>query len=731
MMITETPLIDWHPEAYQFLLAENYGQVVTCYEQLLEQEPTHLFHYWYLGLAYLLQAEEEQAQLTWFIALHEQGEETFEKHLQDLVTVLDQEAERQETGRNYRLAWLVRGHCRELKPDFLDNLLKLLYLESKIGNTIFDKFEDWQVLELIEGELGATVTEDLWVKVITEILQHPTVGSVSFAQACLKRTKNAPLILKAVIEIAGQKGFDQNYPLYSADLLRACLAQDPNNLLLLKTLFWFYANAYAFQDAFQVANEFISKSPSLVTQLLGNYYHLFVCLSKSDWIQLVTYGEKHIGLLEDFCNSQDLEIEECFVDALMVIAQPLLYLRDKPQENRHLLNQIGKIFQENLLAGAGFQILSFANPLTSNRPLKVGYIGHTLKSHSVGLLSRWLIHYHDPEIVQSHIYSLNLYRDYITEEWFEKKANKFYAIGRNVQAAISQIEADEIDILVDLDSLTFNLTCQVMALKPAPVQVTWLGMDATGIPNIDYFIADPYVLPKEAETYYAEKIWRLPQTYLGIDGFEVGVPTLRREDLGIADDAIIFWNFQSALKRYPDTIRLQLEIIKNVPNSYLFVKGRGDQSVTQQMFKQFAEEVGLNSDRLRFMDLEKTEAAHRANLMLGDVVLDTYPYNGATTTLEVLWTGLPLVTRVGEQFAARNSYGFMMNAGVTEGIAWTDEEYVEWGIKLGTDEKLREQISWKLRQARQTSPLWQGKQFTREMEKAYRQMWEIYLNQTL
>ena len=89
--------------------------------------------------------------------------------------------------------------------------------------------------------------------------------------------------------------------------------------------------------------------------------------------------------------------------------------------------------------------------------------------------------------------------------------------------------------------------------------------------------------------------------------------------------------------------------------------------------------------------------------------------------------GIPLVTRVGQQFSARNSYTMMINAGITEGIAWTDEEYVEWGIKLGTDENLRQQIAWKLRKNRQTAPLWNAKQFTLEMENAYEQMWLNYI----
>jgi predicted O-linked N-acetylglucosamine transferase (SPINDLY family) len=121
-----------------------------------------------------------------------------------------------------------------------------------------------------------------------------------------------------------------------------------------------------------------------------------------------------------------------------------------------------------------------------------------------------------------------------------------------------------------------------------------------------------------------------------------------------------------------------------------------------------------------------SEAEHRANLAIADVVLDTYPYNGATTTMETLWMCIPLVTRVGEQFAARNSYTMMVNAGISEGIAWSDQEYIDWGIQLGTDENLRKQVFWKLKESRKTSPLWNAEQFTRDMESAYEQMWQIY-----
>jgi predicted O-linked N-acetylglucosamine transferase (SPINDLY family) len=212
-----------------------------------------------------------------------------------------------------------------------------------------------------------------------------------------------------------------------------------------------------------------------------------------------------------------------------------------------------------------------------------------------------------------------------------------------------------------------------------------------------------------------------------VDGFEVDVPTLRRDQLEIPADAIIYLSAQTGFKRHPDTIRLQMQIIKEVPDSYFLIKGLSDEATVQRFFTQLAEEAGIAPERLRFLPIVSNEYVHRANLQIADIVLDTYPYNGATTTLETLWMGIPLVTRVGEQFAARNSYAFLMNVGVTEGIAWTDEEYVEWGVRLGKDVSLRQQVAWKLRASRQTSPLWNAKQFTHEMENAYKQMWEKHL----
>jgi predicted O-linked N-acetylglucosamine transferase (SPINDLY family) len=170
-----------------------------------------------------------------------------------------------------------------------------------------------------------------------------------------------------------------------------------------------------------------------------------------------------------------------------------------------------------------------------------------------------------------------------------------------------------------------------------------------------------------------------------------------------------------------------MKVLAQVPNSYLLIKGWADESALQQSFTQIASEEGVDSERLRFLPIVPSEATHRANMGIADVILDTYPYNGATTTMEALWMCVPIVTKVGQQFSARNSYSMMMNAGIQEGIAWSDEEYIDWGVTLGHDAKLRQEISHRLKMSRQTSPLWSGKRFTQSVEEAYQKMWEIYL----
>jgi predicted O-linked N-acetylglucosamine transferase (SPINDLY family) len=521
-------------------------------------------------------------------------------------------------------------------------------------------------------------------------------------------------------------------PQLSIKILKQSLKLESQNPDTLRLLSCYYLMCRNLSDSLKLAKKYGDLVTDIHNQVFANFLILTSLLGTGgDWQEIFQIANDHKRLMQDLVNicPTPLKLADC--DRLFVTPFFLPYLDDQPQISRTLQNNfIRQCSIHSVELSDNQNRYPAREQSVSPKKLKIGYLSHCMRKHSVGWLSRWIFEHHNQEEYEIYAYfSVNTpeLMDSVQERIAEK-SYKYYKFGLNHLEIADQIYQDQIDILVDMDSITLDVTCQVMALKPAPIQVSWLGLDASGVPTIDYFIADPYVLPQDAQPYYSEKIWRLPNTYIAIEGFEVLFPTLTRDQLNIPKNAIIFISTQPGFKRHPDTVRLQVQILKGVPNSYLLIKGIADLGKIKESFDEIAEQEGVSSDRIKFLPMTQGEQEHRANLAIADVVLDTYPYNGATTTMETLWMCIPMVTRVGRQFAARNSYTMMMNAGITEGIAWTDEEYVEWGIKFGTDENLRKQVFWKLKESRKTSPLWNAKQFTKEMENAYKQMWNIYLD---
>ena len=716
----------WKKPAYEYLLKQDYLSVANYYEEALETEPENYDYYWHLGLAYLLQEQEEEAQSTWLFAITQGIEEEADELFQGLVDILSTEAQRQESLGDYQKSWLIRGHLREIAPNLINNLLELIQLEINLNIFTPEKLNDWQVIELLQQSPKSSVDSDLLLEVLKKVLEFSAAETVAFARASLAHLPSSEIFIKAVTPIVLRLAEERGNLFLATNILRLCLELQPDNLELFKKQLYFYTRLQNYQQSLEIAHKFYKNCDTLPKKVFVNYYILYTLIVSGDWQKVELIAQRHRKLLQQIIQQQPA-IEPVVNSCLASLAVPLPYLQDNLVENRWLQNQISLLFQKNFFTQKfNSNIKTSSCVINQKQQLKVGYIAHTFRKHSVGWLARWLLHYHNREKFKIAIYLGSEAEDEITQIWYKQKVDLVRNFQEDVEVIAQQIREDEIDILVDLDSLTRNITCQIMALKPAPVQVTWLGFDASGLPAIDYFIADPYVLPENAQAHYTEKLWRLPDTYLAVDGFEIGIPTLRRDDLGIPDDAVIYLSSHGGYKRHPATIRLQMQIIKEVANSYLLIKGIDNEKSVKQLFSQLAEEEGINLDRLKFLPRDLDEYTHRANLQIADIALDTYPYNGATTTLEILWTGIPLVTRVGEQFAARNSYTFLRNVGVEEGIAWSDREYVEWGIKLGKEETLRREINLKLEAAKQTSPLWNAQQFTHEMEQAYQKMWIDY-----
>lgn len=719
-------------------------RAAVLFQQLAEAEPENRSPYWYLGVALLLLGQEAEAQTTWMLAMVEGSPEQIEQWTAELVAVLRSQAEQQESLGRAPNAWAIRQHLREIAPTDLPNLLHLLARSTELP-----AFEPAQLSELIPS-LGilpllqtgtiAAIDQPLLLQTLERLLEVAPLepATLEFAEAGLVNHPEPGAWVLALLGTAIRVGYGMGQARLAVNYAQLCLQTYPTDLNILSHLAGLYQRSNQHSESIEAARQICLLAQSIPEQVIAVFILLRSLLKAGGyWEEIFALSDLHVTLIQQLISQPPDPLPGADVVLQLVNStffQP--YIRDALASNRQMHNAVQAFCQSCVETYAAATIARYRQGFATrqrdpDRPLRVGYVSHCLKRHSVGWLCRWLFQHHDRDRFEIYGYFWN-YEPNGDElqQWFLNQVTVARTFRCDSQAIADQIFADEIDILVDLDSLTSDLGCEVMMLKPAPIQVTWLGWDAMGSPAIDYFIADPYVLPETAAAHYCEKIWRLPQTYIAVDGFEIGIPSLRRDQLNIPADAVVYWSGQSPFKRHPETVRSQLEIIKAVPNSYFLIKGivSGEKTdaelhLVERYFLELAIEVGVDPDRLRFLPEVALEAVHRADLGIADIVLDTYPYNGATTTMETLWMGIPIVTRAGEHFSSRNSYTMMLNAGITEGIAWSAAEYVEWGIRLGRSPELRQQIAWKLWKSRQTAPLWNGKQFARDMEAAYTGMW--------
>lgn len=722
----------------------NYYRAGTLLTAALRSHPNEYVYSHYLGLVYVLQKKSDKAQETWKL-----GQSSVDYKV-SLLSTLDDEANILEKQESYLLALRVRQAIQEIDFDNVNNYLRQILLliqqdeltESNISyltnlvkqNQTQDSSQpiniDFCLLKEVVQQLFSYDLEMRSLPELVTLVINLTNESEYWIE--LLKPKIEALICRENNHLA------VNYT-------RLCLELDSEDIELIRQATSLFYQTRSVTEAKAMGEKLAQKSHDLLDQLLSNMVLFNASQSVDDtWEKSNILLQKQITLLENLIKNPDvLGLYDLTKDRHLRLIKYSLFMQpyadDQPAIHHNLRRQVGNAIQARLLLYLSeiketYQPVVSGKHIASNyqdrkRKIRVGYIGQYLRRHSVGWIARWLFMNHDRERFEIYTYfnQRAKFQDF-SRDCFANFSDSWHILTDNTVETAKKIQEDKIDILVDVDSLTSGSTYGVMALKPAPVQVTWLGWDASGLSAVDYFIADPYVLPDDAQNYYTEKIWRLPQSFVAVRGFEVDFPIHRREKLNIPTDAIVYFSNQNSIKRNDAFVRVQMQVIRRVPNSYFLIKVRGD---SQQVFKDYFESIaqleGVNPDRLRFLPLARTESLYRGNLPLADVVLDSYPYGGATTTLETLWAGLPLVTRVGEQFQARNSYSMLINAGIEEGIAWTDDEYVEWAVKFGTDESLRKRVFNKLMRSRQTAPLWNAKQFTRQMEDAYQQMWAAYL----
>jgi predicted O-linked N-acetylglucosamine transferase (SPINDLY family) len=718
----------------QALNCQAYEEAIDLLSQAIEGHNEQLGLYWDLGLAYLFNHQSDEAENIWLAGITKSWELGLGDRVEQLACYLLTEIELQQEQANYDNVWLLRCQLQNLEPENCDNTLRLICLSHDLGKLSPEYLAEWDVVErLISAKIEA-VNSELLLDCVLEVLRYPTALSIDFLNASTQFLEKLDW-LNPVMQWSEEVATRQKRLSYAIDLVSVCLQHHPKNLYVIHRLMSYYGLigdetkvaefAQLLYECQDENNQDVIKNCFIYSRVALSW------LAQANWrkIEETRIIQKLKSSIQRLAKLDNIVFCEFIVPRFWAIAMPFVYLQDNPAENRKFLNITVSLFQFHYLRGIEKEKTPAVKLPSKNlrNKLRVGYIGHTFRKHSVGWLSRWLFHYHDRHQFEIYVYLVAQDNDELTEAWILPNAHKVVSVDRDAPTIAQIIREDNLDLLVEVDGLTNNTVAQVLALKPAPIQATWLGSDASGLPAIDYFLVDKLVLPPENQQYYRERLWYLPQTYIAVDGFEVGTRTITRENLGIAEDAVIYLTVQYSTKYSPKMATLHLEILQSVPQSVLLIKDRTRSGELRRLIEKMALEMGIEHNRLIFTGRDPDEATHRANLALADIVLDTYPYSGATTTLETLWMGIPLVTWVGEQFSARNSYAFMRQVGVLAGIAHNAKEYKEWAMRLGTDGAMRQEIHQTLVQARHTSPLWQGEAFTRAMENAYRQIIEKFL----
>ena len=361
-----------------------------------------------------------------------------------------------------------------------------------------------------------------------------------------------------------------------------------------------------------------------------------------------------------------------------------------------------------------------------HKKIRIGYYSADFRNHPVSFLTAELFEIHNRE--QFEIIAFSFGAD--TQDEIRKRiANAFdrFIDVRNLSDidVVNLSRSLEIDIAIDLGGFTTDCRTEIFAIGAAPIQVNYLGYPGTmGAEYVDYLIADATLIPESSKQYYTEKIAYLPNSYMANDTTRcIANKMFTREELGLPTIGFVFCCFNNNYKITPATFGGWMKILKKTEGSVLWLfEGN---PISNDNLRKEAINWGVNAERLIFsrrMSLDNHLARHRA----ADLFLDTLPYNAHTTASDALWAGLPVLTCLGESFAARVAASLLNAIQLPELITSTQEEYEALAVELATNPEKLTAIRQKLEMNRLTTPLFDTERFTRNIEKAYTAMYERY-----
>ena len=351
-----------------------------------------------------------------------------------------------------------------------------------------------------------------------------------------------------------------------------------------------------------------------------------------------------------------------------------------------------------------------------HKKIRIGYLSSDLSMHAVSLLTVELFERHDREKFEVYGFCWSREDGSAFRQRVIAGMDHFIRIGQldDRQAAVT-IRAHEIDIIVDLQGLTSGARPLILSYRPAPMQITYLGFPGpTGLPWIDYVVADRYLIPENTAQYFTEKPLYMPGCFQVSDSKREVASMPSRAEYFLPEDAFVFCSFNNNYKYTPEMFAVWMRILKKVPKSVFWLLA--DNEWAQENLIKAAKKHGIKKDRLIFAP-RVVPAAYLARYQLADLFLDTFPFNGGTTANDALFMGLPLLTLSGRSLASRYAGSLLINLGLPELITKSFKEYEDRAVHLAKNTLELNTLGEKLAAAKTAGKVFDSAEFALSYEK--------------
>lgn len=405
-------------------------------------------------------------------------------------------------------------------------------------------------------------------------------------------------------------------------------------------------------------------------------------------------------------------------DVMLIEPFTLLPIPSTPQQQR----RAGKAYSRRL-CGTAQPLPPISAPASAKNRVRIGYLSADFCNHATAHLLSELLELHDRSRFEIFLYC---HSPEDGSHWQSRvrAAAEHYRDVRQLsdQAVAERMRADGLDIAVDLKGYTQDTRMQILAYRPAPVQLGYLGYPATtGCDFIDYLLGDPIVTPLAHAEHFSERIAQMPHSYQPNDSRRVLPAKPARAELGLPDDAVVLCTFNQTYKVSPEMADLWARILHAAPNTVLWQLNFNDQA-SANLVRQL-QARGVTPERLYFSALA-TSDEHLARLQCADLMLDTWPYNAHTTASDALWCGVPVLTVPGQTFASRVAASLLTACDLPQFVCADAEHYVERAVALASEPGLLAAAQQHLAARRDQLPLFDSRRYARDFEALLQRMWD-------